>query len=409
MHLRQRSDRVSEIGVLVVDDSALMRNLVSRIVDAAPDLTVLGTAMNGQFALTKIPRLNPDVIVLDLEMPEMNGIEFLKARAERKIDIPVVILSSVAQKGAQITMEALSLGASEFITKPSGSVSHDIHTVADELTAMLRGYGGAYRKSKGMAAPRPPADYAIAPPRPSAPEAPPDRRGPDDTGHADGGGHPHHAPQPAPVTPLAAAGVTPTATPGPLELIVLGISTGGPNALRRLFAEIDGDLGVPMVVVQHMPAGFTSEFAQSLNRVSPLEVKEATEGDLLKPNRVLIAPGDYHITVEKRALAGVVHINQNPPQNGHRPSAGTLFQSAAKHYGRNAMAVIMTGMGRDGAHEIGEIYSVGGMTIGQDEASSVVYGMPRVAHELGYLHRQVGLGEMAQVISTLAAELRERH
>jgi two-component system, chemotaxis family, protein-glutamate methylesterase/glutaminase len=392
---------VSEIGVLVVDDSALMRNLVSRIVDAAPDLTVLGTAMNGQFALTKIPRLNPDVIVLDLEMPEMNGIEFLKARAERKIDIPVVILSSVARKGAQITMEALSLGASEFITKPSGSVSHDIHTVADELTAMLRGYGGAYRKSKGMAAPRPPADYAIAPPRPA----------PEESAHPTGTAAP---PEPAAVAapaaaaPITPAGVTPAAQPGPLELIVLGISTGGPNALRRLFAEIDGDIGVPMVVVQHMPAGFTSEFAQSLNRVSPLEVKEAAEGDLLKADRVLIAPGDYHITVEKRSLAGVVHLNQNPPQNGHRPSAGALFQSAAKHYGRNVMAVIMTGMGRDGAHEIGEIYTAGGMTIGQDEASSVVYGMPRVARELGYIHRQVGLDEMARVISTLAAELREQ-
>jgi two-component system, chemotaxis family, protein-glutamate methylesterase/glutaminase len=266
---------------------------------------------------------------------------------------------------------------------------------------MLRGYGGAYRKSKGMAAPRPPADYAIAPPRPA----------PEESAHPIGTAAPP-APAavatPAAAAPITPAGVTPAAQPGPLELIVLGISTGGPNALRRLFAEINGDLGVPMVVVQHMPAGFTSEFAQSLNRVSPLEVKEAAEGDLLKANRVLIAPGDYHITVEKRSLAGVVHLNQNPPQNGHRPSAGALFQSAAKHYGRNVMAVIMTGMGRDGAHEIGEIYTAGGMTIGQDEASSVVYGMPRVARELGYLHRQVGLDEMARVISTLAAELREQ-
>lgn len=382
-----------EIRVLVVDDSALMRNLVSRIVNDAPDLTVVGTAMNGSFALEKIPRLKPDVIVLDLEMPEMNGIEFLKARGERGIDIPVVILSSVAQKGARITMEALSLGASDFITKPSGSVSHDIHVVGDQLTEMLRGYGGAYRREHGNEVPTPPKDHATRTPTHSqdSPIGTADAAAATATKKAT----PTEKPKPRGDTPPKK---TPKEKPGTLQLIVLGISTGGPNALRKLFAELPS-LPVPMVVVQHMPAGFTSEFAQSLDRISALEIKEAAEGDLLKPGRVLIAPGNYHIEVERRKLAGIVHLHQDAACNGHRPSAGILFRSAAAAYGNGAMAVIMTGMGRDGAYEIGEIYEAGGITIGQDEESSVVYGMPRVAFECDYLHRQASLADMASIIS----------
>jgi two-component system, chemotaxis family, protein-glutamate methylesterase/glutaminase len=393
-----------EMRVLVVDDSALMRNLVSRIIESAPDLTVAGTAMNGVFALEKIPRLHPDVIVLDLEMPEMNGIEFLKARAERGIDIPVVILSSVALKGARITMEALDLGASDFITKPSGSVSHDIHVVGDQLIAMIRGYGGKYRRRKGESTPTPPVDYAIRTPRHSqdgrdvpAPEAPREEPPPKTASQP-----PQGEPKPAAAGPRR----SPKTKPGPVELIVLGISTGGPNALRKLFAEIPADIEVPVVVVQHMPAGFTSEFAQSLNRVSPLDVKEAAEGDLLKAGRVLIAPGDFHIEVEKKTLAGIVHLNQQPVCNGHRPSAGILFRSAAEAYGNRVMGIIMTGMGRDGAFEIGDIYEAGGVTIGQDETSCVVYGMPRVADENGYLHRQASLEEMATVISETVKSLK---
>jgi two-component system chemotaxis response regulator CheB len=321
-------------------------------------------------------------------MPEMNGLEFLQARNDQGIDIPVIILSSVAEKGAKITMDALALGASEFITKPSGSVSHDIHAVGDQLVAMLRGYGGRHRQHRGQEIPHPPPDHALKVPQvhPEEPAATTTAR---------------------PSSPPVPAQTEPAEPPGIPELIVLGISTGGPNALRKVLSEIDSDIGLPIVVVQHMPPGFTTEFARSLNRVSPLEVKEAAEGDLLKPNRVLIAPGNYHIEVEKRSLAGIVHLNQNDLQNGHRPSAGVLFSSAARHFGKHALAVIMTGMGRDGAYEIGEIYAAGGMTIGQDEASSVVYGMPRVAQEQGYIHRQVSLDDMAATLAEVTAELRQ--
>ena len=387
-------ERSKQIRVLVVDDSALMRNLVSRIIDAEPDLSVVGKAINGQFALDKINRLKPDVLILDLEMPEMNGIEFLRARKERGIEVPVIILSSIAKKGAEITMEALSLGASDFIMKPSGSVSEDIHTVGGHLVELIRGIGATYRKERNLPVQPPPREPLVAPE-----ELPPEQKAKEPEKPAE--------PPPRPtssVTLTPPRKITPKAKPAAVEMVAIGISTGGPNALRKIFAEIDGDLGVPIVVVQHMPAGFTSEFAKSLDRICPLEVREATDGDLLKPNRVLIAPGNHHISVERKSLAVVARISQTAPVNGHRPSADVLFESVAQVYGNNALAIIMTGMGRDGARKIGDIYEVGGMTIAQNEKSSVVFGMPRVAYEYGYIHRQVDLSEMAATIGKIVKE-----
>jgi two-component system chemotaxis response regulator CheB len=191
---------------------------------------------------------------------------------------------------------------------------------------------------------------------------------------------------------------------GPVEILAIGISTGGPNALRKVFAEIDPDFPLPVVVVQHMPAGFTTEFAKSLDRICPLEVKEAEEGDLLKTGRILICPGNYHIEVEKRRLAGVVRLNQKDTVNGHRPSADVLFASVAEQYGGRSIALIMTGMGRDGAREIGSIHRKGGITIGQDAASSIVYGMPRVAAEMGHVQHIVALEDIAETLNRLARE-----
>jgi len=368
------------ISVLVVDDSALMRNLVSKIVEATPGLAVADRAMNGRFALEKIPRCDPDVIVLDIEMPEMNGIEFLRERKRLGIEVPVVILSSIAKKGAEVTMEALALGASDFITKPSGSVSADIHTVAGELARLLLAYGSEYRTRKGKAVQR----YEF-----EAPE---------------------RFFEPAPVldgrAKLRVEAPKPLRQPGPVELIAIGISTGGPNALREVFAKIDADLPQPILVVQHMPPGFTEEFAASLDRLCPLEVKEAADGDLVKPGRILIAPGDRHLTVEKKPLGAVARLNEEPPVNGHRPSADVLFESVARAYGNRAMGVIMTGMGRDGARELGAIYREGGLTIGQDEASCVVYGMPKAAFEMGFVGQQASLADMAATISRLAKQYR---
>jgi two-component system chemotaxis response regulator CheB len=372
-----------EVSVLIVDDSALMRNLIGRMVESTPGLAVAEKAMNGVFALQKIPKVNPDIIVLDLEMPEMNGIEFLKERKKQGIKIPVVILSSIAARGAEITMEALSLGASDFIQKPSGSVSEDIHTVKDTLVSMLLGYGGQYRRIMGKKVLKPDeyAKKAEAPPAelpsifkfvPAGPAKPP----------------------------------VPIRKPAKTEIIAIGISTGGPDALRVVFANLDADLKVPIVVVQHMPPGFTNEFAKSLDRICPLSVKEAEDGDLIQSGRILIAQGNRHLEVERQGISVVARLSNSPQVSGHRPSADVLFASVAMTYTNHSLGVIMTGMGRDGAQQLGTIFKEGGMTLGQDERSAVVYGMPRVAFELGHVMEQVPLDRMAKRICEVAKTVR---
>ncbi len=364
------------VNVIVCDDSALMRNLLGRIIDDAEGLELLGKAMNGKFLLNKLSTLEPDVILLDLEMPEMNGIEFLEERKRLGMDIPVVILSSVAKRGAKITMDALNLGASDFILKPSGSVSEDIHTIRDSIVETLLAYGRRYKMRKSGNVFRVSAsDLPGMPAEKKAVSKQPEKKAAVSSGKTDN-----------------------------VEIVALGISTGGPNALRKVMADIDPKLPVPMLIVQHMPAGFTAEFAKSLNRICPLEVKEGEDGDILSPGRVFIAPGGFHIEVEKKRLASVLRVSSKDLRNGHRPSAGVLFESVAENYGGNALAVIMTGMGKDGSDEIGKIWSKGGITVGQDKSSSVVYGMPRVAAENGFLDYIVSLDDMARTISRLVKE-----
>jgi two-component system chemotaxis response regulator CheB len=371
-----------EIQVLIVDDSALMRNLIGRIIEDTPGLAIAEKAMNGIFALQKIPRVNPDIILLDLEMPEMNGIEFLKERKKQGITIPVVILSSIAARGAEITMEALALGASDFIQKPSGSISADIHVVKDTIVTMLLGYGGAYRKSQGKKL-LAPSEYTA-----KKPEKPTD---------IDIHFKLAAAPPAGPAQPPARV-----RQPSKTEIVAIGISTGGPDALRVVFSMLDADLKVPIVVVQHMPAGFTGEFAKSLDRICPLDVKEAEDGDDILPGRILIAQGNKHLEVTRKGMGAIAHLSDAPLVSGHRPSADVLFASVAMTYSNHALGVIMTGMGRDGAQHLGTIYKEGGMTLGQDEASAVVYGMPRVAYEMGHVMEQVSLENMAKRICEVA-------
>ncbi|MCL2608497.1 MAG: chemotaxis-specific protein-glutamate methyltransferase CheB [Treponema sp.] len=362
-----------------------MRNLIGRMVAATPGLAVLDKAMNGRFALDKLERgVSPDIIVLDIEMPEMNGIEFLKERKKRGITIPVVILSSIARRGAEITMEALALGASDFIQKPSGSESEDIHLVKDILVGMLLGYGGSYRKMNGKKIPAP-GDAGV--PKPvSQPVRTQDFIS--------------HLTNPQPATP--ANPPQRNRQPGKIEVIAIGISTGGPDALRVVFSQIDPDLQVPILVVQHMPPGFTCEFAKSLDRICPLNVKEAEDEDPIKPGQIIVAQGNRHLEIERRGFNYFVRLSDTPLVSGHRPSADVLFASVAMAYQNRALGVIMTGMGRDGAQHLGTIYKEGGITLGQDEESSVVYGMPRVAYEFGHVMEQVPLQKMAARICEVA-------
>ena len=391
---------MDNIEVLICDDSALMRNLVTRIVEGTEGLHVAATAMNGQFALDKIPLVKPDVIVLDIEMPVMNGTEFLKERKKRGWDIPVIILSSVATEGAAVTMECLELGASDFITKPGGSISTDLTEVSEHLVELLASYGYAYAHAHGKKTHDPDyfshqlkmrdAERFVAEKKGIAPAK-----------------NPAIAPtlwnqnaeknkEPAVVTPIREG--------GRIEVVAIGISTGGPNALRDVFKDIDVRFPLPILVVQHMPAGFTAEFSNSLDRICPLDVTEAKDGEAIVPAHIYIAPGNYHIYVARQGAGLVIKLSQDPPRNGHRPSADYLFESVAKIYQNHALGVIMTGMGRDGAAQLAEMRKQGAWTLGQDEESSIVYGMPKVAWELGGVQEQVPLDRMASKINELVRD-----
>lgn len=374
-----KGDIVTKISVMIVDDSVLMRKLIGKILEEDPDIYVTAKAMNGKFALSKMKTHEPDLIILDLEMPEMDGITFLKEKHKLSNNIPVIILSSIATKGAAITMEALGLGACDFVTKPSGSVSLNITEIGEKLKSLVKAYGRDYvRRSGNVPLSQIKSRVSSVSRTVQAPSVIPESRN-------------------------SWEKITPICKHGKFEVLTIGISTGGPNALRKVFAMIPGDFPLPIIVVQHMPAGFTKEFAKGLDRISPLEVKEAEEGDLLKVGRVLIAPGDRHVRVERKSLGGVVHLDDTDLVSGHKPSADVLFESVAKSFGKNSLAVIMTGMGKDGAKKIGEIYRNGGYTLGQNQESCVVYGMPKVAFEHGYIHEQFSLIDLTERLNKLVA------
>lgn len=393
---------MDNIEVLVCDDSALMRNLISRIIDETEGMNVCGTAMNGRFALQKIPFLKPDLILLDIEMPEMTGVQFLEERKKRGMDIPVVILSSIATKGAAVTMQCLELGASDFITKPSGSVSSNIASVSSAIIEKIASYGGKYARKNGKNIPL--TETFVKQAKLREAEAASKKEGLIDKISPSSLTQENFSPvfftskrkEPEVIVPLR--------EPGKIEVVAIGISTGGPNALREVFAHLDPKFSRPILVVQHMPAGFTKEFAASLDKICPLAVKEAEDRDEIHPGQIYIAPGNFHIVVEKSTLCNVIRLSSADLRNGHRPSADWLFESVAKIYQNRALGVIMTGMGRDGAVQLAEMRKQGAWTLGQDEESSVVYGMPRVAYELGAVQKQVALENMANEMNTLVRE-----
>ena len=400
---------MDDIKVLVVDDSAFMRNIITRVIESTPGLLAVGKAMNGKFALEKIPLVNPDIIILDIEMPEMNGIEFLKERKRRNIDIPVIVLSSIAQEGASVTMQCLALGASDFLTKPSVGAS-DLGELAKNLSELLLSYGGQYKRLKSLQINRN-FEKAKLESRFSTETSSSLSSGLSTSNSSTISTDTNKTESKFPFgfsrdEKKEIPEIRPYREPGKIEVIAIGISTGGPNALREVFAKIDPNLTQPILVVQHMPAGFTAEFANSLNQICPLEVKEAKDGDLLKPGRILIAPGSMHMYVEKRSLATIVRLSDAPLCNGHRPSVDVLFESVAKCFQTRALGVIMTGMGKDGAAQLAEMRREGAWTLGQDEESSIVYGMPKVAYEYGGVQRQVSLSDMADAISKLARDNR---
>lgn len=358
-----------KISVLVIDDSATMRKLISKMLSSNNSIEVVGTAMNGRFGLDKMESLKPKLIILDLEMPEMNGIEFLKEKRRRQNNTPVIVLSAVATKGAKITMEALSLGASDFILKPSGE---DLVNVQKNLVEMVLSFFQDAPKTSWEAFHTVAAESS----KPVGNVAKTEATKPADS---------VIRPLPRMTEEDPEEFLQPISKMPEIKILVIGISTGGPNALREILPKFPANFPVPIVIVQHMPAGFTNEFAESLNKICPLQVKEAADNDVVKVGRILIAQGGKHLKFEKKSLASVVRIVDGDPVSGHKPSVDVMFGSAAEVYGSNCLACIMTGMGRDGAENIGKIMDKGGITMGQDKESSIVYGMPHVALKLKHL------------------------
>ncbi len=342
---------MTTLRVLVVDDSALMRKMIPQILEQDPAIEVVGTAMDGVFALKKIRDLKPDVVTLDVNMPRMDGIETLR-NIVTDFKIPAVIVSSLARPDAELTLQALELGAFDFVTKPQDAISVHINEIGRELIAKVRAAGENRTASLKAVAPRVSASRAK-------------RRS---------GARPAH------------------------RILAVGISTGGPNALSYVLPQLPADFPAGIVIVQHMPAGFTEMFAARLNAACAIEVKEAADGDLVLPGRALIAPGNRHLKIKRMPLGTIAALSDAPPVSGHRPSADVLFRSVAAECGSSAAGLIMTGMGSDGAEGIGDIKAAGGVTLAQDEASCIVFGMPKVAIERGNIGRVIPLQEMGKAL-----------
>ena len=365
-----------KIRVLIIDDSAIMRRLITKMLSAHPAIEVVATALNGRFGLEKMELLKPELIILDLEMPEINGIDFLKEKRRRQNNTPVIVLSAVATKGAKITMEALSLGASDFILKPSGE---DMNKVQQHLIEMVLSFCPNASKISYETPTALPETTKVS------------QESVFKTLSKATSEDPEELLQPISKIPE-------------MKILVIGISTGGPNALRDILPKFPANFPVPIVIVQHMPAGFTKEFAESLDKICPLQVKEAADNDLVKTGRILIAQGGKHLKFEKKSLATVVRVMDGEPVSGHKPSVDVMFDSAAEVYGANCLACIMTGMGRDGAENIGKIMKRGGITMGQDQKSSIVYGMPHVALKLKHLQLVRPLDRIAETAISIVTK-----
>ncbi|MGM0607437.1 MAG: protein-glutamate methylesterase/protein-glutamine glutaminase [Candidatus Muiribacteriota bacterium] len=352
------------INVLVVDDSALMRKIIKQILEKDSEIQVVDTAMDGIFAVNKARSLKPDVITLDVEMPRKDGLQALKEIKETNPEIQVIMLSSLTSKNAETTLKSLEAGAFDFIHKPSGK-SIDISLENSSSQQIIEKVKSAYTHRKKS--PKPPSRMKNAIKKISIEERAEAYQKIKSNNHLN-------------------------------NLIAVGISTGGPNAILEVLPKLPADLNAAILIVQHMPAGFTEAYANRLNYISKLLVKEAKKGDIITNGKVFIAPGDKHIEVERKGVNLILDVNQKPQINHHRPSADILFESAAKNFGKKTMGIIMTGMGNDGAKNIGLIKQNGGYTIGQDEKSCIVYGMPRVADELGNLDKTVPLEKIYEEI-----------
>lgn len=351
------------IKVLVVDDAVVVRRLVTDALAEDPQIEVVGAAANGRIALAKIEQINPDILTLDVEMPEMDGLQTLKALRQTYPQLPVVMFSTLTERGGVSTLDALALGANDYVTKPSnvGNVMLAKQRIQEELIPKLK---------------------ALCPQLVPATPLP-------------------VTPRPAVVRATAATtnrfGI-PVSTRRNLEILAIGVSTGGPNALAELIPALPANFPVPVVIVQHMPPLFTKLLAERLNAQAALKVAEAVPGAVLQPGQVWLAPGGFHLLVERVADQVCLKTNQELAENSCRPAVDVLFRSVARVYGAGALAVVLTGMGQDGLRGCEELRAVGGQVLVQDEATSVVWGMPGFVAQAGLAERVLPLTQIAPEI-----------
>jgi two-component system chemotaxis response regulator CheB len=340
------------IRVIVVDDSALVRGLLSEIINRQPDMTCIGAASDPIVAREMIRSLNPDVITLDIEMPRMDGLEFL-AHLMRLRPMPVVMVSTLTERGADVTLKALELGAVDFVAKPKIGVADGLRQLGADITEKIR--TAARARVRRLAAP-------VAAPAGAAPA--------------------HAAPAPS-------LGRLSTE-----KLIFLGASTGGTEATREVLVNLPPDCPA-VLITQHMPPGFTRSYAARLNGLCRIRVAEATDGERVLPGHAYVAPGGFHLSVERSGANYLARVQDGEPVNRHRPSVEVLFESAARVVGRNALGVMLTGMGADGARAMRAMRDAGSWNVVQDEASCVVFGMPREAIAHGAAHEVLPLAQIA--------------
>ena len=400
------------IRILIADDSAFMRKVLTDLFKAQPDFEVVGTAINGRDAVEKVKKYHPDLLTLDVQMPVMDGLNALAVIMEIA-PMPVVMLSSLTKEGTDETIRALSLGAVDFISKAGGSISR-IDTIEEDILAKCRAAAKANvkRAMKGaraaeLAERERRAKEKAEPPRMHHVELPA-RHNPFGTKPATEEKKPlnpfgHHE---NPLLQKRKPTLTPHAQPAPNvkasgagsgKLVAIGTSTGGPQALQSVITRLPGELPCGVVVVQHMPPGFTKSLANRLDSLSKVSVKEAEDGDIIEPGHVYIAPGNYHMRVASEGSKRKIVLSQDPPIGNHRPAVNVLYDSVAP-VGKNLVAVIMTGMGCDGTEGMKKIKAQGGYSIAQDESTSVVYGMPKSVVDAGLADEVRPVTDIARAI-----------
>jgi len=384
---------MSDIRVLIVDDSAVVRRVLARIVEDAPGLAVAGQAANGRLALEMIRDLEPDLVTLDVEMPELDGLATLKELRRHWPRLPVIMFSTLTSRGAATTIDALSAGASDYLTKPEGasSLQESMERLRRELvprvTALAR-----VRRPLG-APPSAPVPTVKTQPSTIRETRPPSMTTASALSTAPHAGRPPLATyRPTEIKDWPASGRSLTR---PAELLVIGVSTGGPNALARLMPALPASLSVPVLIVQHMPPLFTRMLAERLDASCPLKVREAEAGAVLQPGEAWVARGDWHMEVARTGLRLMLREHQGPAVNSCRPAVDTLFDSAVRACGGNVVGLVLTGMGQDGMKGARAIREAGGLVMAQDEVSSVVWGMPGAVAMAGLADVVLPLDELA--------------